>query len=101
MLCSVAKNKGEELWEYAENKDTVFCSSWPIYDESKLNKNTINIAIQVNGKLRATLEIGQDTSKEEIIELCKNNENVSKFISEKEIVREIYVPNKIVNIVIR
>ena len=61
----------------------------------------MNIAVQVNGKLRATLEIGQDTSKEEIIELCKNNENVSKFISEKEIVREIYVPNKIVNIVIR
>ena len=61
----------------------------------------MNIAIQVNGKLRASIEVDKNIDKEELIEMCKNHSNVIKFISDKEIIREIYVPNKIVNIVIK
>ena len=62
---------------------------------------SVHGAIQVNGKLRASIEIDKNIDKEELIEMCKNHSNVIKFISDKEIIREIYVPNKIVNIVIK
>ena len=79
----------------------MFSSSWPNYDDKYLEKDSVKIAIQVNGKLRATIDVDKNIDKEKLIEMSKNHPNVMKFISDKEVVREIYVPNKIVNIVIK
>ena len=62
---------------------------------------TVNIAVQINGKLRGTMNVPNNTREEELIRLSKELENVQKYISEKEIIKEIVVPNKVVNIVIK
>ena len=61
----------------------------------------INLPIQVNGKLRATIDIAKDSDQEEIKKLVHENEKIQKFIEDKTIVKEIYVPNRIYNIVIK
>lgn len=74
---------------------------WPKYDETKLEEDTITIGVQVNGKLRGTIDVSRTASKEEVEEVAKNNENVKKFTDGLEIVKVIVVPNKIVNIVVK
>ena len=61
----------------------------------------MKIVVQVNGKLRANIEVDKNIEKNDLIQLSKENQNVSKFLLNKEIIREIYVPNKIINIVIK
>ena len=61
----------------------------------------MQIVVQVNGKLRANIEVDKTIEEDALIQLSKENENVSKFLLNKEIIREIYVPNKIINIVIK
>ena len=74
---------------------------WPKFDETKLEEDTITIGVQVNGKLRGTIDVSRTASKEEVEEVAKNNENVKKFTDGLEIVKVIVVPNKIVNIVVK
>jgi len=91
----------EELWNMMGNNDTIAYEPWPTYDENKLTDNINKIAIQVNGKLRGTMEVPTNTEKEELIRLAKKLENIEKHISGKEIVKEIVIPNRIVNIVVK
>ncbi len=74
---------------------------WPLYDPKKIIEDEIEIAVQVNGKLRATIKITKEVSKEEVITLAKKNDNVKKHINAKKIIKEIYVPLKIINIVVK
>ena len=74
---------------------------WPEYDEAKTVESVVTIAVQVNGKLRATLNVDKNISKEELLETAKKEENVLKFIEGHEIVKEIVIPGRIVNIVIK
>ena len=75
--------------------------AWPTYDESKTIDDTISIGVQVNGKLRGTIEIALDEDEESIKEKALNQENVKKFTEGKEIVKVIVIKGKIVNIVIK
>jgi leucyl-tRNA synthetase len=90
---------GEEIWNRLGHKDLITYAPWPICDESKLVLDTIKIAVQVNGKLRDTIEIGVDDSEEMIKEKAFASENVKKFTDGKTIKKVIVVKNKIVNIV--
>ena len=101
LLSPFAPHISEELWKNIGNDSSVFLSSWPEYNENKLVKNSINIAIQVNGKLRAAIEVDINKPKEEILKLSKENSNVKYFLDNKEIIREIYIPGKLVNSVIK
>ena len=74
---------------------------WPEYDEAKTVESVVTIAVQVNGKLRATLNVDKNISKEELLETAKKEENVLKFIEGHEIVKEIVIPGRIVNLVIK
>ena len=76
-------------------------TSWPIYDESKTIENEIEIGVQVNGKLRASIKIVKDEEQEKLKEKALNEENVLRYIEGKEIVKVIVVPNRIVNIVVK
>ena len=100
LLAPLAPHLSEELWE-KQNAQSVFSSSWPIFDSQCLERDTMKIVVQVNGKLRANIEVDKNIEKDALIELSKENENVSKFLLNKEIIREIYVPNRIINIVIK
>ena len=101
LLAPFAPHIAEELWERLGNAGSVAKAKWPEVDESKLKSVGAKIAVQVNGKLRGELSISAEMSKEEILETAKNIENVKTFTDGKTIVKEIYVPNKIVNIVVK
>ena len=91
----------EELWERLWNTASVFGSSWPKYDPEMIVDNTIKMAVQVLGKVRWTIEIWKDEDKDSVLEKAKTNTDVLKWIEWKEIVKEIYVPWRIINIVVK
>ncbi len=99
LLNPFAPHLTEEIWSEFGGEGLLSLAAWPVYDESKTVDNTVEIAIQVNGKVRGTMMIAVDDAKDAIIATAKENENVKSFIDGKNIVKEIYVPGKLVNIV--
>ena len=100
LLNPVAPHITEEMWRNLGHSTQIANQNiWPEYDESKLVSDEIEIPIQVNGKVRGKLIVDKDTSKDEIIRLSQEEENVKAFISDKEVKKVIYVPGKILNIV--
>ncbi len=100
-LSPFAPHLCEEIWEMKGHKDMLMNMSWPAYDEELAKDDLIKMPIQVNGKLRGTLEASPDISQEDALTQAKDEENVKRFLEGKEIVKEIFVPGKIVNIVIK
>ena len=99
LLNPIAPHITEELNEkYALGKP-ICESAWPTFDEEKTKESTVNIAVQVNGKLRGTMNVPSNTDKEETLRLAKELDNVKKHLENTTILKEIVVPNKIVNIV--
>ena len=99
LLNPVAPHITEELWNILGHNNTIAYEPWPTYDENKCKENEYNLPIQVNGKLRATLRIAYNTDESIIKE--KAYEAVANYLEEKTIVKEIYVKNKIYNIVVK
>ena len=98
LLNPVAPHITEELWEIVGFDGYVYQSTWPEYDEAKLVQSTIEIALQVNGKVKGTMSIDKEASKDEVI--AKAKETLGDKLT-GTIVKEIYVPGRIVNIVQR
>ena len=99
ILYPYAPHLCEEIWEVCGEKTLLAVSPWPQYDEAKTVDSTIEIAVQICGKLRSTVMISKDATKEEAIAAAKADERIASAIEGKNIVKEIYVPGKIVNIV--
>ena len=97
LLNPVAPHITEELWEMIGGEGHVYQTAWPEYDEAKTVESTVEIAVQINGKTRATLSIGKDDAKEDV--LAKAKETIADKLEGKNIIKEIYVPGRIVNIV--
>ena len=89
----------EEIWSNLGNQTLCINETWPLEDVIK--KSEIKIAIQINGKTKEVIEIDEKVSKEKVLEIVKVNDKIKKNILGKNIVREIYVPGKIVNLVIK
>lgn len=100
LLSPMAPHLGEELWEILGHTKTLAYETWPTFDELLAKDDLITIAVQVNGKLRATLEVEPAITQEEILVLAKTDDNVAKHLL-GTIVKEIYVPGKIVNFVVK
>ena len=98
LLNPVAPHITEELWEIMNYGGMLYETTWPEYDESKTVEDTVEIGVQVNGKVRATVKLAKDASKEEA--LAAGKEAVKDRLTEN-IIKEIYVPGKIINIVCR
>ena len=90
----------EELWQKIGNDVPLYKTSWPSFDESKLQVSTYTMAIQINGKLRATYDFSVNASQEEIKKIVINLPAIQKYINDAEIKKFIIVPQKIVNIVV-
>ncbi len=101
MLSPICPHIGEEMWSVLGHNNTIAYESWPTYDEAKTVDTMIEIAVQVNGRLRGTISIDKNLDKESAIATAKNDERVAEAIAGKTIVKEIYVPGKIVNIVVK
>ena len=99
LLCPFAPHLCEEIWETIGGEGLLSLSQWPEYEESKTVEASVEIGVQVNGKVRGTIVIPNGCAKEEALELAKKDERVVSFLEGKTLVKEIYVPNKIVNFV--
>lgn len=89
----------EEIWEMLGHKDRLVHALWPTYSEEAMVKDVLTVVVQVNGKVRARLEVPASASKDEVEELAKNDANVLKHVEGKTIRKVIVVPGKLVNIV--
>lgn len=101
LLNPVAPHITEEMWDELGYEGYLHQTKWPKYDQEKTVDSVIEMPIQVNGKVRGTLEIDADASKEEIKEKALLDENINKFLDGKDIVKEIFVPGRIYNIVVK
>ncbi len=101
LLNPVAPHITEELWSEMGHTETITYSTWPTFDEAKTQEDTISLPVQINGKLRANVEIEKDEDQESVKQKVHNNDKIQAQIEGKQIVKEIYVPNRIYNIVIK
>lgn len=101
ILAPFAPHLSEELWHQIGEEGSVHKQEYPKEDKEKIILDNVTIAIQINGKLRETIEIKKDEKKEKVLEEVKKLEKIIPYIEGKHIIKEIYVPNKIVNIVVK
>ena len=101
LLCPFAPHLCEEIWETLGGNGFCSLAEWPTYDEAKTVDSTVEIAVQINGKLRGTIMIAADISKDDALETVKNDEKIKPFIEGKTIIKEIFVPKKLVNLVVK
>lgn len=101
MLAPIAPHMMAEIWEKLGHQETLTYATWPTYDEKFLVDDTVEVIVQVNGKLRAKLQIAKDMDKDAVQDLALNDDNVKKFTDGKNVVKVIVVPGKIVNIVVK
>ncbi len=101
LLAPFAPHLAEEVYEALGHKELVSLAKWPVYDESKTVDNTIETPVQVNGKVRSVISVPKDATKDETIAIAKADEKVNAAIVGKTIVKEIVVPGKIINIVVK
>lgn len=101
MLAPQAPHIAEELWERLGHTDSLTYAPWPTYDEAMTQDNEMEIVVQVLGKKRANIMVATNATKEDVLAAAKANENVATHLNGKEIVKEIYVPNRLVNFVVK
>jgi len=101
MLHPFAPHVTEELWEAMGEKGFVLLSSWPVADASLMQEDVLTIVVQVNGKLRGQVEVPNPPVKEVVLDAVRRNERVQQWLVGKEVVKEVYVPGKLVNIVVK
>jgi len=101
LVAPFAPHLAEELWERLGHGESVFeGSSWPEYDEAKAAESAVRIAVQVNGKLRATIEAAKDASEDQVVAAARAEENVQRFLDGKQERKVIYVKERLVNFVV-
>ena len=100
LIAPFAPHVAEELWNILGRETPLYHESWPTYDSEKIFSETVTIAIQINGKLRDTIESERGVSQEEILKIALERVLVKKWLENKEPKKVIYVPEKILNIVI-
>ena len=101
MMSCITPHVGEEIWQLLGHDSTIAYEPWPVYDEAKCVDDVIEMPIQVNGKVRNVIAIAKAATKEEILAIVKADEKISQAIDGKTIVKEIVVPGKIINIVVK
>ena len=101
LLNPVAPFITEELWNKLGHNETIAYTSWPTYDETKIVDDEIEIGVQVNGKLRGSIKVNNNTTEDEMIKLALENENVKRYTDDKEIIKTIVIKKRIVNIVVK
>lgn len=101
LLNPVAPHITEEMWENLGLEGYLHNTTWPKFDEEKTRDKVITLPVQVNGKVRGTIEVDVDITKESAMAKAKTDENIQKFLEGKTIVKEIFIPGRIFNIVVK
>ncbi len=100
LLAPITPHLSEELWQMLGHKESVFKTPWPKFNSKLIIAEKNTLAIQINGKLRGTIEVDKDIEEKEAIELAKKEKNVAKYLAGKKIKKEIFVKGKLVSFVI-
>lgn len=101
LLSPVCPHICEEIWQILGHDNTIAFESWPTYDESKCVDDSVEIAIQINGKVKEKLVISAEATNEEALTLAKSMDKIAEAIEGKQIIKELYVKGRLVNIVVR
>lgn len=101
ILCPFAPHLAEEIWEKLGNTSLCAMAPWPSHDEAKTVDETIEIAVQVNGKMRAVIEIPTGCDKDTALAAAHADQRLAPMLADVQIIKEIYVPNKIINFVVK
>ncbi|MBQ8683232.1 MAG: leucine--tRNA ligase [Clostridia bacterium] len=101
MISCITPHVGEELWQLLGHDDTIAYEAWPVYDEAACVEQTVEIAIQVNGKVRSRVQVAADISQADALATAKADEKVAELLAGMQIIKELYVPGKLVNLVIK
>jgi leucyl-tRNA synthetase len=91
----------EECWERLGEKGSVTQAAWPEFDPQKTQENNVTIAVQINGKVRGTLEVERDLEKEEVLPLVQQDPKLSRLLEQGEVSRVVHVPNRVLNLIIK
>ena len=101
LLSPILPHLSEEIYHSWGNKSSIAYEAWPKYDDKLALDEKIEMVIQVNGKLRASIEIEKDTEEEKIVELAKDNEKISEYLKKGNLIKTIFVKNRLVNFVVK
>ena len=101
LLCPFAPHLCEEMWEVTGGEGFLSLASWPTYEEAKTVDAQTEIGVQINGKLRGTVVIPTGADKEEVFAMAKADSRIASLVEGKTFVKEIYVPNRVVNFVVK
>jgi len=99
LLSPFAPHISEELWSRLGHDESLAYADWPAYEDELLQRDVVEMAVQVNGTVRGTIEVNADAEEEDILATAKADDNVARHLDGKTIQREIYVPGQIVNFV--
>ena len=100
LLSPLAPHIAEELWSNSGEKKSIFLAPWPKYDKKKIVAESVNVAVQVNGKVRAVIAVVHGTSEDDVKAQALSDANVKLHLADKTVRKVIYVPGKIVSIVV-
>jgi len=100
LLAPFAPHFSEELWQELGHEGSIHSAKWPTWDETLIVEDTITLAVQVNGKLRAEITVPTDTDENQAIESAKMEPKVSKMLADKQLKKAIYVSGRLVNLVL-
>jgi leucyl-tRNA synthetase len=101
LLAPFAPHITEELWQQSDHTGSIHTTEWPAYIEELTQDEAFTLVVQVNGKVRERMEVPADISEEEVRKLALANERVQSFIGSASIQKIIYIPGRLVNIVVR
>jgi leucyl-tRNA synthetase len=100
ILAPFAPHVAEELWARLGHAESLAHADWPRHDEARLAVDVVTLAVQINGKLRGTIEVAVDVARDDAIAAAKADARVARFLEGKTLRREIYVPGRLVNLVV-
>ncbi|MBD3299952.1 MAG: leucine--tRNA ligase [Candidatus Moranbacteria bacterium] len=100
MIAPFAPHLGEEFWSMLNHESSVFKQKWPKFNRSLIKEKSFELVIQINGKLKARTKAACDISRQEAVELAKNQEKIRKILDKQEIKKVIFIPKKLVNFVV-
>ena len=101
LLAPFAPHLGEELWRVLGASESITYEPWPTFDPAVLVLNTLTIAVQVNGKMRGTVDVAADAVTADVVAAAKADPKIMPHLADKELVKEIYVPGKILNLIVK
>jgi leucyl-tRNA synthetase len=101
LLAPIAPHITEELWHLTGHTESIHLQSWPVHDESALTLQTVKMAVQVSGRVRGQIEVAADADQAAILAAARAEPNVARYLTDASVVREIVVPGRLVNFVVR